>query len=369
MKKFSTAAFVIALASAILPLSAEAAPPADEARVDPHSVQCAFRPDAPDQHVVVKGDTLWGISGVFLEHPWCWPQVWGLNQDEIRNPHWIYPGQIVYFDRVAGKLGLARQISSGSSDASASDKVMLHQMRTQAIDAQAIASIPANVIEPYLSKPLIVGEKDLTTTPHVVAMEEGHVNAGKGDKTYIRGDLKGETLFQVFRPSHPLTDPGTKKVIAYEAVYVGAVRITRPSTSDDVASVAVITEAKEEMEPGDRLLPVPVTPFINYVPHKPTSPMMARVVSIYEGVADAGQNQIISVNVGKNSGVDVGTVLQLYRAGPTVADSTDKKKMIKLPDEEYGTLFVFRVFDNISYALIMEVRNTVSVGDVARTPE
>ena len=369
MKKFSTAIFSVALASAFLPLSAHALSESQETRVDPNSTQCTFRKDAPDQHVVVRGDTLWGISGQFLDHPWCWPQVWGLNQDQIKNPHWIYPGQIVYFDRAAGRLRLGTPVGESAGDGSADDQNWKAGVRTKGLGLQAIPSIPANIIEPFLSKPLIVTENEMAGAPHVVAMEEGHVNAGKGDKTYIRGDLKGEALFQVYRPSHPLKDPTTQKVIAYEAVYVGTVRVTKPSKNDDVASAAEITEAKEEMEPGDRLRPVPVTPFINYVPHRPTTPMATRVVSIYEGVADAGQNQIVSINAGSKSGVDIGTVLELYRFGATVTDSTDKKKQIRLPDEEYGSLFVFRVFDNISYALIMEVRNTVSVGDVAKTPE
>ena len=342
--------------------------PADESRVTPNSTQCTFRQDAPDQHVVVRGDTLWGISGQFLEHPWCWPQVWGLNQEEIKNPHWIYPGQIVYFDRAAGKLRLGTPVGDNGGG-SALDQTKQPTKRTQALNSQAISSIPSNVIEPFLTKPLIVTENELNTAPHLVATEEGHVNAGKGDKAYVRGDLKGETLFQVFRPSHPLKDPGTGKIIAYEAVYLGTLRITKASNSDDMASAAVITEAKEEMGAGDRLMPIPVTPFINYVPHAPSGPMLARVVSIYEGVTHAGQNQVVTVNVGRSNGVDVGTVLQLYRFGPTIVDKTDKKKSIKLPDEEYGSLFVFRVFDNISYALIMQVRNAVEVGDVARTPE
>lgn len=365
MKKFNTAAIVLALASAFLPLSAHAMSPSDEARVDPHSVQCAFRQDAPDQHVVVRGDTLWGISGQFLEHPWCWPQVWGLNQEEIRNPHWIYPGQIVYFDRAAGRLRLGTPIGDGSS----SSQGMQRRIRTQGIDDQAIPSIPSNIIEPFLTKPLIVSENELANSAHIVAVEEGHVNAGKGDKAYVRGDLKGETMFHAFRPSHPLKDPITKQIIGYEAVYLGTLRITRPSKSDDVASVAELVEAKEEIGAGDRLLPVPVTPFINYVPHSPAQPVVARVASIYEGVTHAGQNQVVTVNVGKANGVDVGTVLQLYHFGGTIVDSSDKKKSIKLPDEEYGNLFVFRVFDKISYGLIMEVRNTVEVGDIARTPE
>lgn len=366
MKKFSTAATVLALASAFLPLSAQAMSPSEEARVAPNSTQCTFRKDAPDQHVVVRGDTLWGISGQFLDHPWCWPQVWGLNQEEIKNPHWIYPGQIVYFDRAAGKLRLGTPVGEGGS---ASDQAMQRRVRTTGLGAQAISSIPNNIIEPFLTKPLIVTETEMANSAHIVTVEEGHVDAGKGDKAYISGDLKGETLFQAFRPSHPLKDPGTGKIIGYEAVYLGTLRVTRPSKNADVASVAEITEAKEEMGAGDRLLPVPITPFINYVPHSPSGPVMARVVSIYEGVSHAGQNQVVTVNVGKNNGIDVGTVLQLAHFGATIVDKADNKKSIRLPDEEYGDLFVFRVFDNISYALIMEVRNTVEVGDVARTPE
>jgi hypothetical protein len=367
MKKFNTAAIVLALASATLPLSVHAMSPSDEARVNPDSVQCAFRKDAPDQHVVVRGDTLWGISGQFLEHAWCWPQVWGLNQEEIRNPHWIYPGQIVYFDRAAGRLRLGTPVGDGSG--SASDQAMQRRIRTQGLDAQAIPSIPANVIEPFLTKPLIVTENELANTAHIVAVEEGHVNAGKSDKAYISGDLKGGTLFQAFRPSHPLKDPGTGKVIGYEAVYLGTLRVTRPSKIEGEASVAEITEAKEEMGAGDRLLPVPITPFINYAPHAPSRPINARIVSIYEGVSHAGQNNIVSVNVGRTQGIDIGTVLQLNHFGAVVVDAADKKKKVKLPDEEYGSLFIFRVFDNISYGLIMEVRNTVEVGDIAKTPE
>lgn len=365
MKKFSTAAIALALASAFLSMTSQAAP-ADEARVNPNSVQCTFRQDAPDQHVVVRGDTLWGISGQFLEHPWCWPQVWGLNRDEIRNPHWIYPGQIVYFDRAAGKLRVGTPLGGGAPNG---DTTMQRQIRSQGIDAQAISSIPANLIEPFLSKPLIVTENELQGYPRIIAIQESHVNAGKGDHAYVRGDLKGEVNFQLFRPGRALKDPGTNQVIGYEAVYLGAGHVTRVAKSDDEASTLEVTEAKEEMGVGDRLIAVPVTPFINYIPHPPAGPMSGRLVSIYEGVNNAGQNQIVTINRGRRDGVDVGTVLQLYRFGQLIVDPTDKKKTVKLPDEEYGALFVFRVFDGISYGLIMEVRQPAEVGDVVKTPE
>jgi hypothetical protein len=366
MKKFSTAATLLALASIFLPLTGHASA-ADEARVDPSSVNCTFKKDAPDQHTVVKGDTLWGISGQFLDHPWCWPQVWGLNRDEIKNPHWIYPGQIVYFDRAAGRLRLGTPISTPTGGTS--DNHMGPQTRTSALAGQAIASIPASAIEPYLSKPLIVSATELNSVPRIIATQDGRVNVGKGDHAYVRGPLNDETSFQLFRPSRPLKDPDTKQIIGYEAVYLGTARVTKLAKTDDTPSTIEVTEAKEEMSVGDRLLPVPLTPFINYVPHAPAGPVQARIVSIYEGVNNAGQNQIVTINRGRRDGVDVGTVLQLYSFGATIKDKTDNNKMIKLPDEEYGSLFVFRVFEGISYALIMEVRDSVQVGDVAKTPE
>jgi hypothetical protein len=368
MKKFSTAATLLALASIFLPLTGHASA-ADEARVDPSSVNCTFRKDAPDQHTVVKGDTLWGISGQFLDHPWCWPQVWGLNRDEIKNPHWIYPGQIVYFDRAAGRLRLGTPVGTSVPTGGTSDNHMGPQTRTSALAGQAIASIPASAIEPYLSKPLIVSATELNSVPRIIATQDGRVNVGKGDHAYVRGPLNDETSFQLFRPSRPLKDPDTKQIIGYEAVYLGTARVTKLAKTDDTPSTIEVTEAKEEMSVGDRLLPVPLTPFINYVPHAPAGPVQARIVSIYEGVNNAGQNQIVTINRGRRDGVDVGTVLQLYSFGATIKDKTDNNKMIKLPDEEYGSLFVFRVFEGISYALIMEVRDSVQVGDVAKTPE
>ena len=119
----------------------------------------------------------------------------------------------------------------------------------------------------------------------------------------------------------------------------------------------------------DRLVAVPQQTVMNYVPHAPEKPVEAKIVAIYGGVTHAGQNRVVPINRGSKDGVDVGTVLKLYRAGKTIEDPTDNKNEVKLPDEEYGTLFIFRVFDNISYGLIMEVRDAAHVGDIARSPE
>lgn len=378
MKKFSTAALFLAVAAAAASQAASGAETANP--------RCAFLPNAPDQHVVVRGDTLWDISGHFLQHPWCWPEVWGMNREEIHNPHWIYPGQIVYFDRAAGRLRLGKPVgessaaaADGRGDASGVPTVKLApQLRTEGLGQDAVPSIPSQAIEPFLSQPLVISEGELKDAPRIVATQEGRVNIGKDDKAYVRGDIKTGTSFQVFRAGKPLNDPATGSILGYEAAYLGTIKLERAARTPDEAHAFKVVSAKEEMGVGDRLLPVPPTPIINYVPHPPETQIDARVVSIYGGVTHAGQNQIVSVNRGRKDGIDIGTVLELYRYGPEVVDKTQGKfwafgsfgrDKVKLPDNRYGNLFIFRVFDNISYGLVMQVTDAVQVGDVAKSPE
>ncbi|MGS0743586.1 LysM peptidoglycan-binding domain-containing protein [Glaciimonas sp. GG7] len=361
MKKFSTAALLLALVTGI-----GAAPISSAQALDSASARCAFLPNAPDQHVVVRGDTLWSISGRFLQNAWCWPQVWGLNREEIHNPHWIYPGQIVYFDRVAGKLRLGTS-TGGASDA---DVVKLSpQMRTEGLGRDAISAIPADKIGAFLSQPLIIEDGELAGAPHIVAVQEGHVNLGRNDLAYVRGNLNGGTSFQAFRPGKQLKDPVTGKVIANEAVYLGSLKLERAGKAENEASTFRVVESKEEMGVGDRLVALPITQVLNYVPHAPTDNVNARIVSVYGGVTSAGQNEIVTINQGSADNIEIGNVLQLYRFGKIIPDPLDAKKPVKLPDEQYGTLFIFRVFKHISYGLIMQVRDTVEVGDIARSPE
>jgi hypothetical protein len=360
MKKFSTAARFLILASIFTPFFAFAqSTPANSPR-------CEFLPNAPDQHKVVRGDTLWDISGKFLQHPWCWPQVWGLNREQIHNPHWIYPGQIVYFDRAAGRLRLGSPVA----DNAMGDVRLSPQVRIEGIGRDAIPAIPPNAIEPFLTQPLVIeDEEGLKDTPYIVATQEGRLRLGKGDKAYVRGNLNGATSFQAFHPGKALIDPVTNKILGYEAVYLGTLKLDRAARTDDEAHSFTVVSAKEEMNVGDRLLPVPPTPILNYVPHAPEQAVKGAIVSIYDGVAEAGQNQIVTINLGKDDGMDLGTVLQLYRLGEIVPDEMDDKKPVKLPDEQYGSLFIFRVFNHLSYGLVMQVSDTVKIGDIVQTPE
>lgn len=338
---------------------------------------CAFLPNAPDQHLVVKGDTLWDISGRFLDHPWCWGQVWGMNRDEIRNPHWIYPGQIVYFDRAGGRLRLGRPIAAGAGAAGDPPLTRLRpQLRAEGLGRDAVPSIPAGVIEPFLSQPLIIEADQLNDAPRIIAGQENHVFLGKDDLAYVRGDLQGGSSFQVFRPGKPLKDPVSRAVIGYEAFYLGTVTLKRAASGASDVHTFVVASAKEEMGAGDQLMPAPPTPLRNYAPHPPAQPVDARVLAIYGGVSHAGQNQVVSINRGALDGLDIGAVLQLYHDGQVVTDRTAGTRwfgrggqQVKLPDEQYGSLFVFRVFQHVSYGLIMQVTQPVQVGDVATSPE
>lgn len=360
-------AAALALAgAALLPSAAAAAPAA-----------CSFRADAPDQHKVVKGDTLWDIAGRFLDQPWCWPTVWGMNREEIANPHWIYPGQIIWFDRAAGRLRLGQPVAVSSDDGSGVTTQRLQpQARVLGVGKDAIPSIPAQVIEPFLTQPLIIENDELAGAPRIVATPDNHVFIGKDDKAYVRGSLNGASAFQAFRPGKALKDPQTGQVIAYEAFYLGTLSLQAAAQPGSDVHTFIVQSAREEMGKGDQLRPLPPMPMQNFVPHAPAQPVAARVLAIYGGVTHAGQNQVVSVNRGQLDGLDVGAVLELYHTGKTVNDETAPKswlglrtQQVRLPDEKVGKLFIFRVFKHVSYGLIMQVSAPVEVGDYARSPE
>jgi hypothetical protein len=235
----------------------------------------------------------------------------------------------------------------------------------------AIASIPNNVIEPFLSQPMVVSVNQLAQFPRVVATQEGRVNLGRGDAAYVRGitDERVEN-YHVFRPARPLYDPDDtdrKSPIAYEAFYLGTARLTKRG---EVATLR-IQDSKEEIGVGDRLIPIERQPLASYVPRRPERTSDGRIVSIYAGVTQAGTQSIVTLNRGARDGVEVGHVLALLATGPTIRDRTSAKRneFVKLPDERVGEMFVFRVFDRISYALVMRLERAVQVGDRFTSPD
>lgn len=322
--------------------------------------------DAPDKYVVVKGDTLWDISGRFLRKPWRWPEIWQLNKDEIRNPHLIYPGDLVYLDLSGGQPRLRLGKAVGGGAGGERRDVLQPSVRSQPLDRSPIPTVSAAAIESFINRPLIVDETGLRTHPYIVGTQEGRVYLGRGDVAYVRGIADASTAdWHIYRPARPLLDPDTRKPIAYEALYVGSARVERlgdPSTLR-------ITGTSEEVGEGDRLMPAERGRMVNYAPRAPGQPIQGRLVSVYRGVAQAGRNSVVAMNIGSEHGVEVGHVLSINQLGATVRDrEKEKREFVKLPDESIGYLLVFRVFDKIAYGLIMDSSRAVSVGDLVATP-
>ena len=324
----------------------------------------ALAADAPERYVVKRGDTLWGLSSMYLTSPWRWPELWGMNKQQIANPHLIYPGQELLLVKEDGR---ARLMVGGGGESK--EGKLQPTIRDMGSERAAIRSIPTNLIQPFLSQPLVLEPAAMNDAPRIVATQEGRVWVGRGDSAYARGITNDAVLnYSVFRPLRPLFDPddvNRKSPIAYEAVYLGTVNVSRPG---EVAKVHV-QESKKEIGVGDRMLPIEQQALISYVPKAPSGPVEARVISIYDGVRFAGGGQIITLNRGSNEGLTIGDTLQLWRAGETIEDRTlPGRQFVKLPDEQIGLAFVFRAFPTISYALIQRGTQPVEVGDRASNP-
>ena len=323
-------------------------------------------PNAPDSHTVKPRDTLWDISKIFLKTPWRWPELWGMNLEQIRNPHLIYPGQVLYLDKSDGRarLRLAQPVGNTLK--------LSPRVRSSPLDGGAIAAIPFHLIEPFLNEAVIFQADQLVTAPRIVAAQEGRVLLSRGDTAYVRGDLGSERQYRVFREAKPLRDPTTKEVLGFEANYVGTAEYLRQGDTrtdaqgkpEIIPATFTLTSIKQEAGIGDRLAPVPPRDFSNYAPHAPSAPFAGQIVSIYGEALTAGQNQIVSLNRGATDGMERGHVLALWRDGSFAIDKTDPTRPnMKLPDERHGMLFVFRVFERMSYALILSVKEPVKPGD------
>ena len=336
----------------------------------------ALKPDAPDRYVVVRGDTLWAISQRYTDSPWRWPELWNMNKDQIRNPHLIYPGYVILLDRVRGQLSISSGESSGqtvSGTGPAAGTVKLSpRARAESLARQEIPSIPPAIIEPFLRRPLVIEPDGLDKAPTIVGTEADRVILATGNKAYVRGmaDSKEDTWY-VYRRGGPLVDPDTNQTLGFEAIYLGTAQVTRPGDPTTI----VLSSAVQEVGAGDKLVAAGNPQPPSYAPHPPASQVRGRVMSIYGGlgqVGEAGQHSIISINRGRADGLEVGHVLALYSAGGVVRDVTKGSRAqdskIKLPDERSGLAFVFRVFDRVSYALIMHVTRPVSPLDVVQNP-
>jgi hypothetical protein len=237
-------------------------------------------------------------------------------------------------------------------------------VRSESLSQSAVPTIDARAIEPFLNRPLVVDEKGLQSHPRIVATQDGRVYLGRGELAYARGVPEGAgNDWHVYRAARPLLDPDTRKPIAWEAQFVGSARLEHNGDPATLRMQAVT----EEVGPGDRLMPAERTEIVNYVPRPPEAQVAGRIVSVYRGVAQAGRNSVVALNVGTRQGLEQGNVLEIRERGRVVRDR-DTRENIRLPGQPIGHLLVFRVFDNIAYGLIMAASRDVAVGDDVANP-
>ena len=340
--------------------------------------------DAPDNYTIKPGDTLWAISGLFLKSPWRWPELWGMNLGDIKNPHRIYPGQRLFLERKDGRATLRTSASASESPPTETVRVS-PRTRYEALESGALPAIKAHLIEPFLAEPIIVDEQGLQNAPRIVAAQDSRVLLTRGDRAYARGqtgtpllDAPGKQQeFRIFRSATPLKDPTSGEILGYEAQYVGKAVLVRSETSQTITgkdgkesteiipATIDILAAKEEMRVGDRLLPEPARELLSYVPRAPAGAIDGRIVSVYgSAVVNAAQNQVVVINKGSRDGMERGHVLAIQKYGERLVDKTDATRpTIKLPDARNGLLMVFRTFDRLSYALVLDITDGVKVGD------
>lgn len=367
--------------------------------------EVALNKNHPDRHIVVKGDTLWGISAKFLKDPWLWPKVWKLNRAQIKNPHLIYPGDVVFLDLSSGKpeLKLLRETIT-----------LQPGIIEEPLEKTAIPTIPLNVIAPFLNQPLIIEKDQLAESPRIIAGQDNRVVLSPGTRVYINKIEEDASInWFVYRPGENMVDPDTKEVLGVEAVYLGDAKVSKygePASAD-------IVKAKEEIFVKDRLVPSGDDVITNFVPHAPDADITGRIIKVYGGLAEAGPQSIVSISRGAKDGIEVGHVLAINRYGRVIQDPEPSKEtaqqlkakekakpklkelnfdvsrdatgkpvvdfekkpannntlvlepgMIKLPDERIGLLMVFRVFDRVSYALVMQASQPINTLDSVVTP-
>ncbi|MBZ0068571.1 MAG: LysM peptidoglycan-binding domain-containing protein [Thiobacillus sp.] len=372
--------------------------------------------NAPDQYVVVKGDTLWDISGRFLKDPWRWPQIWNMNREEIKNPHWIYPGDRVVLDR-SGKeprLSLVKSGDNGMRTVKLSPGV-----RATDIGDEAVPAIPIRAIHPFLSQPRVVPKGALDDAPFILGTNLERVVLGSGDDAFATGGKAGITRWNVLRPGKALKDPETGEVLGYEVEYLGDARTLVEGAPQKIR----ITQSAQEILPKDKLVEASDSTTFEYLPRAPENRISGRIISAYGGLSDSGRYQTVVINRGSNDGLEPGHVLSVFREGKAVNLTRDEKdrmtwvnektsgipnggawlyndvrclkenskvtydqtaevrntfrntclgnssdRAVKLPDTRSGLVMVYRVYDRVSYALIMQSDGPVYLLDSVKTP-
>lgn len=358
------------IAIALFALGAASAGAQDQVTPDSEAIQMpadappALVDNPPSRYVVVKGDTLWGIASRFLRDPWRWPDIWGLNRDQIKNPHWIYPGDVIILDFSGATPRLRFE---GDEDWKLLTTRLSPRIRTSGLPPSAIPSIAVANLKAFLTQPLVVGPYELSSAPKIVAAQETRVVLGPGDTAFVHGLVWANgSRYHVVRPGRRFVDPDTTELLGIEAQHLGE------GTVQELGEVSTmkISRAVQEIALGDLVVEAPPVSADPYMPRAPRLPISGKVISgSNDAVAEIGPQSVVVLNRGARDGLEQGHVLALYRTGEWVRPAGGgPNARVRLPDERYGIVFVFRVFDRLSYALVLNTTRPVHILDTVKTP-
>lgn len=321
-----------------------------------HADVLALKEGHPQTYIVKKGDTLWDISGKFLEAPWHWPDLWQVNP-QIENPHLIYPGDQLHLVYVDGK---PRLVLKRGGEVKLSPHV-----RMSSLD-EAIQTISLDTIGPWLSDSRIVHPDELANAAYVVGGTNEKIITGAGDQLLARGALPtDQKVFDIFRQGEAYADPVTGEHLGVHAKYIGTVKLI--DIQNGVSSMSVNRSA-EEIRRGDRLLPQDTRSITaNYFPSAPRSDIQGQIIAVENGVTQIGPMNVVIINKGEREGLEPGNILAIYKGGKKVYDPVAKENILS-PEYRAGLMMVFRTFDKVSYAVVLKASEPLSVGEKLRAP-
>lgn len=347
-----------------------------------------IKPNHPDQYTVVKNDTLWDISGRFLQHPSRWPELWSLNT-QIKDPYLIYPGDTLHFTTINGKpqLSLSRNplrqritsdtcilkeadFKNGRKDFVIGKDGKLKPCIRESEIEQPIRLIPYYQIAKYLSSPKVLGANELNQEPYIVDVLGEHILAGTGDRIFVRSIMQPDnTSYMIYRAGATLKDADTKELLGYEAIHVGGATLLELG---DPATLVVDDITSSAIRIGDRIMPrVDDEVNFNFFARPPEQPITGSIISVLDGVTQIGINDVVVIDRGRLDGLLPGHELNIYRDVGTVRDpfSGVTNDTVQLPHQLAGMLMVFRAFDRVSYALVMQASSALRIKDRVQTPE
>lgn len=318
-----------------------------------------LRADHPREYVVEEGDTLWGISARFLREPWLWPEIWHINPD-IDNPHLIYPGDRVRLVYEDGEPRITVEREKRTVKLSP-------QVRVEEVD-RPVPTIPMKVIRPFLERPRVVDKEGFEEAPYIVAGADERLLTGAGGQVFVRGIEHGEREdYLIYRLGDPYVDPDAEDedeaVLGYEAIPVGE---ARKESGGDPATFS-IPRVHREVRVEDRLQPVTDESYADFMPRAPDAEIDGAIISVFGGVTQIGRHRVVVLNKGDRDGLEEGHVLAVFQTGAEIDDPVQEER-VRLPEQRAGALMVFRVFERVSYGLVLEATRPMHVHDRVRNP-